>query len=334
VLIDIQRDQVDGVSALAATRTGVVTRMLPLMRARVVGVLGRRVSLPTAEAVRADGALAREYGITFRNALEKNERSIAGTFWTAPLPGGGTGDGLDTEVSIEQTLHDDHHIDIGDVIAFDISGRVVRARVTHIRKVTWDDTLTGGFMFVFRPGPIERAPHTFVGFVTGLPGTNDRAALERDLVQRFPNVSAIDVREVLRSIEDVMRNVSLAVTVVGAVTMVGGVLILMGAVAMTKFQRLYETAIYRTLGAGTRAIATMVTIEYGVLGLLAGVLGAAGAVVLSWVVSTRLLEIPWRFAPEILAVGVILTTLMVAAVGLGASLDVVLRKPLATLRSE
>ena len=110
------------------------------------------------------------------------------------------------------------------------------------------------------------------------------------------------MRDVLASIREVVDNATLGVTIVGAVTLVGGVLILVGAVAMTKFQRLYEAAIYRTLGASTRMLAAMVAIEYGLLGLLAGALGAAGALVLSWALATWLFEIDWQPAPGLLAV--------------------------------
>jgi len=111
-------------------------------------------------------------------------------------------------------------------------------------------------------------------------------------------------------------------------------LILVGAVAVTKFQRVYEAAIYRTLGASTRLLVSMTAIEYGVLGLLAGLLGAAGALGLSWAVVTRLFQIDWHPAPGLLGAGVVLTGLVVCLVGVAASADVLLRKPLGTLRNE
>jgi putative ABC transport system permease protein len=334
VLIDIQSDQLAGVRAIAAAEGAAPPVLQPLMRARVVGIDGADVHLATAEDVRAHGELSREYGITFRDHLQDNERIVGGSFWTAALPPTGTPDGLDAEVSVEQGLHERFGIALGDVMRFDIAGRVLRARVTSFRKVTWDDAQNGGFMFVFRPGPIERAPHTFVGFLQGLPTAGRRAALQRVLVTRFPNISAIDVREVLQSVQEVMNNVSLAVSIVGGVTLCAGVLILIGSVAMTKFQRLYEAAIYRTLGAGTRLLAAMTAIEYGLLGLLAGFIGAAGATALSWGVSTRILEIAWRPLPGTLAAGIAVAAALVGVVGVAASADVLVRKPLATLRGE
>jgi putative ABC transport system permease protein len=153
-------------------------------------------------------------------------------------------------------------------------------------------------------------------------------------VQRFPNVSVIDFREILTTVRDVMSKVTLAITVVGGLVLLSGALILIGAVAMTKFQRVYEAAVFKTLGANTRTIARMLLLEYGVLGLLAGLVGSLGAVGLTWGVSHFALDIPWRvFAGEHLG-GVAATGVLVAAIGVLSSLDVLRHKPLATLRAE
>lgn len=335
VLIDIQPDQTAGVRDVVAPYVREPARLQPLLRARVVGVEGRRVNLPDAAAVRRQGRLTREYGLTFRDALQENERIVGGRFWAGRLEAEHTADGADTEVSIEEQVHERAGVDVGDLMRFDVGGRIVRARVTSIRKVTWDQVENGGFVFVLRPGPaMDAAPHTYIGFIDLDGDASAGGALQRDLVARYPNVSAIDVREVLSALEEVVDNVTLGVTIVGAVTLVGGVLILVGAVAMTKFQRLYEAAIYRTLGASTRLLTSMVAIEYGLLGLLAGVLAAGGALGLSWVMARGLFDIDWRPAPVLLAAGVALTAAAASLVGLAASADVLVRKPLATLRRE
>jgi putative ABC transport system permease protein len=306
-----------------------------MMRARVVGVQGRRTQLANPDAIRQQGRLTREFGITFRDQLQDNEKLLDGEFWNAPLATDRLDDGAETEVSIEEDVHTEADVDIGDLMRFDIGGRVVSARVTSIRQVAWDEAQNGGFVFVFRPGPaIERAPHVFVGFLKVPAGPEPAGSLQRDMVKAFPNVSVIDVRGVLASIREVIDNATLGVTVVGSVVLFGGMLILLGAVAVTKFQRLYEAAIYRTLGASTRLIASMTAVEYGLLGILAGVLGAAGAFGLSWAVATQLLEITWQPAPGLLAAGAALTAVTVCAAGVLASLDVLLKKPLGTLRNE
>lgn len=327
VLIDVQQDQADGLVKIAAAHAANPPKFVAMMRGRVTGVTGKHLTLASVKDVQEHGhGLAREFGLTFRDRLENNEKVVAGTFATT------SSDVL--EVSIEQNLQRNNGLAVGDEIRFDLSGREFTARVTSVRKVEWDNVANGGFVFVFRPGVIETVPHAFVTFVTGLADPAKRAGFQRDLATGYPNVSAIDVREILKSVQDILANVTLAVTVVGAVTLVSGVLILIGAVAMTKFQRLYDAAIYRTLGASSWRLASMVAIEYGLIGTLAGVMGAIGALVLSFVVSRELLDIEWSVSPALLATAVAGTTALVAIVGLVSSLDVVFRKPLRTLRTE
>jgi putative ABC transport system permease protein len=132
----------------------------------------------------------------------------------------------------------------------------------------------------------------------------------------------------------VLDNVTLAISIVGGIALTSGVLILIGAVAMTKFQRVYEGAILRTLGASTRLLATTLLLEYGALGLLAGLVGAVGALALSWAACRFVFRIDWQPAPALLGIGTLLTMCLVAAVGVLASADVLRKKPLATLRAE
>ena len=235
---------------------------------------------------------------------------------------------------MEKGLSERARIRVGDTMRFDVLGRIVHAKVVGIRTVEWEDTRAGGFMFVFRPGPLSRAPHTYIGALRAPEAPAARALFQRDLVTKFPNVSAIDVREVMATVQGVVDNVTLAVSIVGAVALGSGALILIGAVAMTKFQRVYEAAILRTLGASTRLLATMLALEYSALGLIAGVIGAAGALALSWAVCRYVFDIEWAPAPILLTLGAVVTAALVGIIGVVASLDVLRRKPLATLRAE
>jgi putative ABC transport system permease protein len=331
-LIDIQPDQVDGVRALLDSRQEGKTpaRLVPTLRARVTGVRGRDINLESYADVRGRGSLAREYTVTYRPAIEQNEEVTRGQFWSPEIPGADA----EQEVSIEQSIHERFDINIGDRMRFDIAGRTFEARVTSVRRVRWEDARSGGFMFVFRPGALERAPHTFVGFVRGPAATEARARLQYDIVSSYPNVSAIDARDVIARIQRVVDNIVLAVSVVGGIALASGVLILIGAVAMTKFQRVYEAAVLRTLGASTKLLTAMVALEYSALGLLAGLIGASGALALSWAVTTYLFKIAWRPQPVLLLTGALLTAALVAIVGLIASSEVLRQKPLGALRAE
>lgn len=334
-LIDIQQDQVDSIRPFLSERIArgsAPPRLIPVLRARVTGVRGSEVNLENYQDVRGRGSLGREYTITYRDHLESNEQVIDGAFWAGQ--GALPSDATELEVSIERSIHERFDINVGDLMRFDVLGRPVEARVTSVRDVEWEDSRNGGFMFVFRPGPLGQAPHTYIGILRAPEEPKARAAFQHALVTAYPNVSAIDVREVLASVQGVIENVTLAISIVGGIALFGGALILIGAVAMTKFQRIYEAAILRTLGASSRTLATMLAGEYTTLGLLAGVIGSAGALALSWAVCRYVFEIDWAPATGVLIAGAIVTAVMVAVIGVTASGDVLRKKPLATLRAE
>ncbi len=329
-LLDVQQDQVPSMTTLLeGWQQPGTTRptLLPVLRARVVGVHGQEVSLENYEDVRGRGSLAREYTITYRPQLERNESIVSGAFWSSTPSDQG-------EVSIEQSIHERFRINVGDTMRFDVMSRIIEARVTSVRRVEWEDSRAGGFMFVFRPGVLDRAPHGYISFFRGPQDGPSRAKLQGQIVSQFPNVSVIDGQEMLTTIRTVMENVTLAVTVVGSLVVVSGLLILIGAVAMTKFRRIYEAAIFKTLGATRRTIASVLVLEYGVLGALAGTIGSVGAIALTWGISRFALEIPWQPLPLISASGILISAVLVAVVGVVSSWEVLQRKPLATLRAE
>ncbi len=328
-LIDVQPGQREQVAAILDAQNGSAPapKLIPVLRARVVGVEGRELNLESFEQVRGRGGLAREFTVTYRPHLEGNEEVIAGSWWD-PSPS------AEPEVSIEEGFLERQRILVGDRMRFDVLGRVITARVTSIRRVQWEDFRAGGFMFVFRPGAFDGAPHTYISTVRGPQDDDERARMQASVVAQFPNVSIIDLREILATIKNVVDKVTLGVTVVGGLVLFSGTLILIGAVSMTKFRRVYEAAILKTLGASSRLIATTLLLEYGVLGAIAGTIGALGAIGLSWAIATYALELPWSPAPALTVGGIVATAAFVATVGVLASADVLRHKPLATLRAE
>jgi putative ABC transport system permease protein len=327
-LLDVQRDQMADIERVVKATPGTAgLRLIPVLRARVTGVRGATAKVDGVEGVQGRQGLGREFVITYREALEANETLLDGRFWAQ------SADGM-AEVSIEESLRRNAGLQMGDVVRFDILGRVIEARVTSVRNVDWNDVRSGGFMFVFRPGTLEKAPHGFMGVLRAPDTPEARARLQRDLVAAHANVSAVDVREVVKAAQGILGNVTLAITAVGGLALFSGVLIVIGSVAMTRFQRLYESAILKTLGATPRTITAMVALEYLGLGALGGLVGALGALALSWAVSHYLFEMPWRPAPGTVVLGIVLTAVVVGLVGILASLDVVRRRPLAVLRAE
>ncbi len=329
-LLDVQQDQRVRLTRVLDDGNGALPppRMMPVLRARVTGVRGVEVQIDGVQDVRGRGSLAREYTVTYRDGLEANETMIAGRWWSQPVPGGLP------EVSIEESVGDRFRIRVGDVMRFDILGRVVEARVSSVRRVDFRQFQAGGFMFVFRPDAFTGAPHSYMATAYGPGAAEDRNRLVARVVGDSPNVTIVDLRDVLQTIRGVAGAVTTGVTAVGGLVLFSGLLILVGAVSATKFRRVYEVAILRTLGAGSGAIGLMLLLEHALLGAVAGTMGALGSLVLSWAVATRVLDLPWDPALGLVFGGIGVSTVLVGVVGLVASADVLRRKPLATLRSE
>lgn len=325
-LIDIQKDQRDGVAGMIKKATGTDPTLIPMVRARILKINDRQISIDQAPNNENRGLLGREYALTYRPALEINETVISGKFWDASP-------GASAEVSIEEMISRELKIGVGDTLTFDILGTQIPARISNVRRVDWRSARTG-FLIVFRPGALEDAPQMFLAAINGPAPGPGRGGFQRELVERYPNVSVIDVFDIIDVARSIVGNVSLAVTFVGAFVFLSGLLILIGSVAMTKYHRLYESAILKTLGARKKLIVYITLVEYGVLGLLAGVIGSVAAVALSWAIGEYGLKITWHFSPSINVLGIVLTLLVVVTVGVLSSWDVMLRKPLGILRTE
>jgi putative ABC transport system permease protein len=166
-----------------------------------------------------------------------------------------------------------------------------------------------------------------------IPAT-DRLRLQRQVLDKFPNVQIFDVADILEAVNRLVNNFVIAISFVGSFVLLSGILILIGSVALTKSQRIYENAILKTLGAKRRTLAAILLSEYGLLGLISGTIATAFALMLSYVVCRYLMDIEWRFDPVITVIGILVTTSLVTVVGAAASFDVLFRRPLATLRSQ
>lgn len=324
--IDIQKSQIDELREMITGRIGEEPETVPTVRARVAFVNGQPFDFQKPEVRQQQGQIGREFAITYRTKLDESESIVSGDWWNeaeADVP----------EVSVEEDMAKRLNVTPGDSITFDISGRKITARVENIRKLDVRNSRTA-FVFVFRPGTLETAPQTFAATVLKHVSATDRQRLQRDVLEKFPNVQVFDVADIVAAVQKLIANFVIAISFVGGFVMLSGVLILIGSIALTKSQRIYENAILKTLGAGRRVLATILVAEYGLLGLMAGIIGAGFAVLLSWGVSRYLLDIEWVFDPRVPVFGVLVTAMLVTVIGVFASFDVLFRKPLATLRSQ
>jgi putative ABC transport system permease protein len=323
-VFDILKSQVNEVKSLAETATGEEIKPIPNVRMRMTELDGKPIDFQQKEMREERGRLGREYIVTYRSQLEDNEQLIEGKWF---------GETTEPEVSMADDMRDLMSLDLGSVITFDVLGRRISAKVTSIRKFDTKKTRTA-FMFVFPPGVLEKAPQTFTIPMTTKLDAKSRADFQRSVLDKFANVQIFDVADIVNAVGKLINNFVLAISFVGSFVILTGILILIGSVALTKSQRIYENAILKTLGAKRPTLAVILLVEYGLLGLLAGIIGTIFSTAMSYGVTKFIFEIDWSFDVSLFFIGICTTTLLVMIVGTIASFDVLFRKPLATLRNQ
>jgi len=324
-IVDIQNSQISDLAAMITSRLDEAPEVIPTVRARIAYINGQPIDYENREVRRQQGQIGREFAITYRDILQPNETIVDGVWWPVKND--------EPQVSVEADMARTLKLAAGDSITFDISGRQMTARVANIRKLDLRNTRTA-FLFVFRSGTLEQAPQTFAASVLRHVPSTERQRLQRDLLDKFPNVQIFDVDDILAAVQKLIKNFVIAISFVGGFVMLSGILILIGSIGLTKSQRIYENAVLKTLGADRRILTTILIAEYSILGILAGIIGTAFATAMSYAVCHFLMSVKWEFDIAAAVGGIFITALIVTIVGVFASFDVLFRKPLSTLRSQ
>jgi putative ABC transport system permease protein len=325
LLIDIQRSQVAAVKEMAEAATDESVAPIPTVRGRIALVNGEPFDFENREVRQQQGIIGREFALTYRANLDENETIIDGKFWDPDTAG-------NAEVSVEEGMSETIKVQPGDVITFDIMGRRMPATVTSIRKIDIRNTRTA-FVFVFQPGLLEKAPQTFVVPITKKLPNENRVRFQRSVLEQFPNVQIFDIADVISSLGKLLDNFVIAVSFVGSFVILTGILILIGSVALTKSQRIYENAVMKTLGARRLTLASILCFEYAGLGLIAGLIGVLFAGFLGFIVTKFILKIGWETDLKTGLIGVFGTMILVMFIGVVASFGVLFKRPLSILRS-
>ena len=203
--------------------------------------------------------------------------------------------------------------------------------MTSLRQVDWQ-TLTTNFFVVLSPGTLDGAPTSYVA--TARVPSQTEAAVQDAVVQALPNVTAIPVRDVLARMGRLLDQMAVAVRVMALFALAAGLVVMVGALAASRYQRLSESMILRTLGATRRTVAGVFAVEYACLGLAAGIGGSLLAAALAWAVLRFVLDAPWVVEPLTFALGLVVPTAVALAVGSLATWRLLGEKPLPVLRRE
>jgi putative ABC transport system permease protein len=328
--LDVQPDQRELFAQLVERESGAPPVLTPVVRGRLAAIEGERVTRKVVDRRRARGDegtwyFTREYVLTWAAEPPTTNVLTRGRWWTADEAA------ARVRASIEETAARHLGLDLGSRVTFDVQGVPIEAEVMSIRRVDWQ-SLTTNFFVVLSPGALDGAPATWVA--TARVPTAAESGLQNAVIAAFPNVTAIPLRDVLERVASVLGQIGVAVRLVALFTLGTGLVVMAGALAATRSQRLYESVVLRTLGATRGVVARSFAVEYGILGAVAGIGGGVLAVVLAWIVVRWVIDAPWTLDPAPLVLGLAGTIGLALVVGFLTTFRLLGQKPLPVLRRE
>ncbi|MEZ4904383.1 MAG: FtsX-like permease family protein [Spirosomataceae bacterium] len=329
VLFDIQTPQKEAVINLVKIQKMPVLQSVPIVTMRLEELNGQT----SAEALkdttnrRWRGLFSREYRVTFRDSLIDSEKIVKGQWkgevkdFNAAVP-----------ISLEDGYAERNKIDIGDTLLFNVQGTMLTTVVASLRDVDWAGVQTN-FLVLFPKGVLEEAPQFHV-LLTHVPSNQASAQFQQMVVQQFPNVSLIDLGLVLSVIDEISTKIGFVIRFMAGFSILTGLIVLIASVLISKYQRIQESVLLRTLGASRRQILVITALEYFFLGTLAAATGIVLAVAGSWALAYFSFETP--FTPSLWPVVVIfcIVTALTVFIGLVNSWGILSRSPLEVLRQE
>ena len=328
ILMDVQSSQEKQLVQNFERKGLEVIDNIPIITMRMESIRGK-----TANEIREDTTVSmrkwmlnREFRVTYRNELTETEELLEGEFIgkaTAEKP---------VLISIADNLAEDGNLKIGDDVIFNIQGVLMETKVGSIRKVDWS-SMQVNFMILFPTGVLEKAPQ-FNVMTTYAPTEESSAALQRDLVKNFPNVTILDLRQVFTIVEDILDKISWIINFMAFFSILTGFIVLIGSVRNSKYQRIKESVLLRTLGAKSKQILKITALEYVYLGLLGSLTGILLSLFGSQLLAIFIFKEP--FIPSGIPFLVFLPaiTILVVVIGLSNLKSVLQSPPLEVLRKE
>lgn len=326
ITLDVQPDQVGEVVNTFKANGLQVLNNIPLVTMRMHSIKNELVNnLRTDSTAQIRGwVLNHEFRTTYRNNLIDSEEIVKGEWVPLQKPG------EIVQISISENLAEDANVTIGDSIVFNVQGVLMPTVVKSIRKVDWAN-LQPNFTILFPSGVLEDAPQFYV-LSTNAPTETSSAKLQRDLVSKFPNVSVIDLRQMFTVVEDILNKVSWIINFMAFFSILTGIIVLIGSVRTSKYQRIKESVLLRTLGAKNKQILTITALEYLFLGILGSLLGILLALISSLLLAVFVFQEP--FTPSLIPFLIFLPgiSLLVLGIGLSNIREVLRSSPLEVLR--
>ncbi|MEO7215380.1 FtsX-like permease family protein [Mucilaginibacter sp.] len=327
ILFDIQTSQEKPLAELTRKQGLPVLSQVPIITMRLDKVNGK-----TAADAKKDSTLhisprafAWEYRVTYRDSLTNSEQITSGKFIGKAAPG------RDIPVSAEERFANRINVKVGDKLVFNVQGIMMNAYVSSIRKVNWNKIQTN-FQVVFPAGVLEDAPQFHV-LLTHVPSQPVSAAYQQAVVKQFPNISIIDLGLVLTVLDELLDKIGYVIKFMSGFSIVTGIIVLISSVRISKYQRIKESVLLRTMGASRRQIFSITALEYLFLGTLSASTGIVIAIGSSWLLAKYRFDMPYHVNLWPVAAMFFAITALTVIIGLLNSRGILNKPPLEVLRS-
>lgn len=328
ILLDIQSEQKEEVRNNITPQGLSVIDDIPIVTMRIQTLKGRAVNELRNDTVTTMNkwVLNHEFRVTYRDSLISSEVLTEGD-WVGnydnvgPIP-----------ISVADNIAKDAQLKVGDTIVFNVQGVLMETQVSSLREVDWA-RMQPNFSIVFPTAVLEKAPQFHV-MTTNAPDVIASASLQKSLVKKFPNISVLDLRQIVSLIEEVLTKISWVINFMAFFSILTGIIVLIGAVRTSKYQRIKESVLLRTLGAKGKQILKITALEYFYLGALGSGIGILLSLISSQMLANFIFKTP--FVPSWIPFAVLMPgiTLIVLLIGLSNSRSVLLSPPLEVLRKE
>ena len=311
---------------LGSVAPGAELERVPMLRGRIVSANGVKAEdlKPSSDAA---WVLQSDRGITFTGTVPEGSRVVEGQWWGPGYEG-------PPLVSFERKLAQGLGLKLGDTVTVNVLGREITARIANLRSVDWQ-SLGINFVMVYSPGAFRGAPVTHIATLTYPRGSSarDEARVVKAVAAAFPSVTAIQVKEAIEAVAKLVSNLTLAIRGASLITLLAAVLVLGGALAAGRRNRIYDAVVLKTLGATRRRLLAAYGLEYLILGLATAAFGMGAGSAAAWFVVTRVMDLGfvWLPGPAVAAAaGALAITIGLGLVGTFFALN---QKPAAVLRS-
>lgn len=323
-MLDIQPYQVDEFTDTTRAIDGVEdVVIIPNLRGRVTHLNGTLASdVEVNQEVR--WVLRGDRGLSYMEDLGKGSTIVEGDWWPQDYSG-------DPEVSLGKEVADGLGLTVGDTMTINVLGRDITATVRSLRTIDWG-TFGFNFVILFDPYTLSQAPHTYMATLKAS-GAAEQSA-HSVITSQYPNVTAVRMKEVLSSVNNMVAQISTAVKATATVAIIAGILVLAGAIAAGFQQRVYESVILKVVGAVRSQILRAYLLEYTLIGLVTAAIALGLGTLTGWIVVEQVMEMEFTFLPVPMLLTVSVSLVVTVLFGLGSSFRALSVKPNAVLRTE